>query len=248
MHFDVSYFLNLLFSTRFFEPALIVVIVATVALVIGVVIGTVGGVILTSPFPILRPIVRGYVMTIRGIPVLVQIVFWYNGLPALTDGAINLSAYAAGIIALGINEGAYMTEIVRAGIQSVDRGQREAAQALSLNYRSAMMKVILPQAVRIAIPPAGNQVVNVIKNTSLLFTIAIPEIFATGTNLFSANFKYFEVISGRGDLVSLAGPWLRRDSGKCWNAILPRVAWVFTELPHDHVRDLHSHRSARSSR
>jgi His/Glu/Gln/Arg/opine family amino acid ABC transporter permease subunit len=195
MHFDVSYFLNLLFSTRFFEPALIVVIVATVALVIGVVIGTVGGVILSSPVPFLRPIVRGYVMTIRGIPVLVQIVFWYNGLPALTDGAINLSAYAAGIIALGINEGAYMTEIVRAGIQSVDRGQREATQALSLNYRSAMMKVILPQAVRIAIPPAGNQVINLIKNTSLLFTIAIPEIFATGTNLFSANFKYFEVIA-----------------------------------------------------
>jgi His/Glu/Gln/Arg/opine family amino acid ABC transporter permease subunit len=195
MHFDVGYFLSLLFSTRFFEPALIVVVVAVASLVIGVVIGTVGGVILTSPVPFLKPIVRGYVMTIRGIPVLVQIVFWYNGLPALTDGAINLSAYTAGIIALGINEGAYMTEIVRAGIQSVDRGQREASQALSLNYRSAMMKVILPQAVRIAIPPAGNQIINLIKNTSLLFTIAIPEIFATGTNLFSANFKYFEVIA-----------------------------------------------------
>jgi polar amino acid transport system permease protein len=195
MHFDVNYFLGLLFSMRFFEPALIVVIVAVVALIIGVVIGTVGGVILTSPVPFLRPIVRGYVMTIRGIPVLVQIVFWYNGLPALTNGAINLSAYAAGIIALGINEGAYMTEIVRAGIQSVDRGQREASQALSLSYSSAMRKVILPQAVRVAIPPAGNQIVNLIKNTSLLFTIGIPEIFATGTNLFSANFKYFEVIA-----------------------------------------------------
>lgn len=195
MHFDVSYFLNLLFSTQFFKPVVIVVIVAVAALAIGVVIGTVGGVILTSPVRFLQPIVRGYVMTIRGIPVLVQIVFWYNGLPALTDGSINLSAFAAGIIALGINEGAYMTEIVRAGIQSVDRGQREASQALSLNYRSAMMKVILPQAIRIAIPPAGNQIINLIKNTSLLFTIAIPEIFATGTNLFSANFKYFEVIA-----------------------------------------------------
>lgn len=195
MHFDGGYFFGLLFSTRFFEPALIVVVVALIAMVIGVVIGTLGGVILTSPIPILRPIVRGYVQTIRGIPVLVQIVFWYNGLPALTDGAINLPAYAAGIIALGINEGAYMTEIVRAGIQSVDRGQREAAQALSLNYKSMMLRVILPQAVRIAIPPAGNQIINLIKNTSLLFTIAIPEIFGTGTNLFSANFKYFEVIA-----------------------------------------------------
>ncbi len=195
MHFDLNYFLELLFSTRFFEPVAIVVVVASTAMVLGIVVGSIGGIILNSPMPLLQRLVRLYVTTIRGVPVLVQIVFWYNGLPALTGGAINLSAYAAGIIALGINEGAYMTEIVRSGIQSVDRGQREASQALSLSYRSMMMKVILPQAVRIAIPPTGNQVVNLIKNTSLLFTIAIPEIFATGTNIFSANFKYFEVIA-----------------------------------------------------
>jgi polar amino acid transport system permease protein len=195
MRFDLDYFLSLLLSTRFFEPVAIVVAVAATAMVIGVLIGTVGGIILNSPAPLLQRLVRLYVTTIRGVPVLVQIVFWYNGLPALTGGAINLSAYAAGILALGVNEGAYMTEIVRSGIQSVDRGQREASQVLSLSYRSMMMKVILPQAIRIAIPPTGNQAVNLIKNTSLLFTIAIPEIFATGTNLFSANFKYFEVIA-----------------------------------------------------
>jgi His/Glu/Gln/Arg/opine family amino acid ABC transporter permease subunit len=195
MRFDLDYFLSLLFSTRFFEPVAIVIAVAATAMVIGVLIGTVGGIVLNSPVPLLQRLVRLYVTTIRGVPVLVQIVFWYNGLPALTGGAINLSAYAAGIIALGVNEGAYMTEIVRSGIQSVDRGQREASQVLSLSYRSMMMKVILPQAIRIAIPPTGNQAVNLIKNTSLLFTIAIPEIFATGTNLFSANFKYFEVIA-----------------------------------------------------
>jgi His/Glu/Gln/Arg/opine family amino acid ABC transporter permease subunit len=195
MRFDLDYFLNLLFSTRFFAPVAIVVVVAAIAMGIGIIVGTVGGVILNSPWPLLQRPVRLYVMTIRGVPVLVQIVFWYNGLPALTGGAINLSAYAAGILALGLNEGAYMTEIVRSGIQSVDRGQREASQALSLSYRSMLMKVILPQAIRIAIPPTGNQVVNLIKNTSLLFTIAIPEIFATGTNIFSANFKYFEVIA-----------------------------------------------------
>ena len=195
MRFDLDYFLSLLFSTRFFEPVAIVVVVAAIAMMIGIIVGTIGGIILNSPLPLLQRLVRVYVTTIRGVPVLVQIVFWYNGIPALTGGAINLSAYAAGIIVLGINEGAYMTEIVRSGIQSVDRGQREASQALSLSYRSMMMKVILPQAIRIAIPPTGNQAVNLIKNTSLLFTIAIPEIFATGTNIFSANFKYFEVIA-----------------------------------------------------
>jgi His/Glu/Gln/Arg/opine family amino acid ABC transporter permease subunit len=195
MHFDSGYFWSLLFSTQFLRPAVLVVGIAVTSMLIGVTIGTIGGIVLTSPVPGLRQIVRAYVTTIRGIPVLVQIVFWYNGLPALTNGAINLPAYVAGILALGINEGAYMSEIWRAGIQSVERGQREASQALSLSYFSLMRKVILPQAVRIAIPPAGNQVINLIKNTSLLFSIAIPEIFATGTNLYSMNFKYFEVIA-----------------------------------------------------
>jgi ABC-type amino acid transport system permease subunit len=126
---------------------------------------------------------------------LVQVVFWYNALPAMTSGSVNLPALWAGVLALGINEGAYMTEVVRSGINSVDRGQREASQALGLNYFTMMRKVILPQAVRIALAPTGNQVINLIKNTSLLFTIAIPEIFGTATNIFSANFKYFEVLT-----------------------------------------------------
>lgn len=195
MSFDGQYFWGLLFSTQFFYSVLIVIVIASISMAIGVVIGTVNGVILTSDISVLPRLVRAYVTVIRGIPALVQIVFWYNGLPALTDGRINLPAYAAGVLALGINEGAYMTEIVRSGIQSVDRGQREASQALGLGYVLMMMKVVLPQAVRVAIPPAGNQVVNLIKNTSLLFAIAIPEIFATGINLYSMNFKYFEVIA-----------------------------------------------------
>ena len=195
MHFDGQYFLELLFSTQFLLPAAIVVLMAASSMAIGTSIGIVGGIVLASDVPVLPRLARWYVTTIRGIPALVQIVFWYNAVPALTGGAINFPAYAAGVMALGINEGAYMTEIVRAGIQSVDRGQREAAQALGLGYVLTMAKIILPQAVRVAIPPAGNQVINLIKNTSLLFSIAIPEIFATGINLYSMNFKYFEVIA-----------------------------------------------------
>lgn len=195
MHFDLSYFFGLLFSTKFFAPVLLVLWITALSLVIGVFIGTVGGIVLTSPVPKLQPLVRGYVTFMRGVPLLVQIVFWYNALPALTNHAVNLPAMWAGILALGINEGAYMTEVVRSGISSVDRGQREASQALGLNYFTMMRKVILPQAVRIAIVPTGNQVINLIKNTSLLFTIAIAEIFGTATNIFSANFKYFEVLA-----------------------------------------------------
>jgi len=160
----------------------------------GILIGIVGGVILCSPVPWLHPIVRGYVTFYRGVPMLVQIVFWYNGLSAVTGGAINLPALLAGVLALGVNEGAYMTEIIRAGIQSVDRGQREASQALSLSYWSMMRKVILPQALRFSVPPAGNEIINILKNTTLLFTIAIPEIFGTAVNIYSQNFKYFEVL------------------------------------------------------
>lgn len=195
MHFDSSYFFGLLFSTKFFTPILLVLWITVLSLVIGVFIGTVGGIVLTSPVPKLQPLVRGYVTFLRGVPLLVQVVFWYNALPAMTNGSVNLPALWAGVLALGINEGAYMTEVVRSGINSVDRGQREASQALGLSYFTMMRKVILPQAVRIALAPTGNQVINLIKNTSLLFTIAIPEVFGTATNIFSANFKYFEVLT-----------------------------------------------------
>jgi polar amino acid transport system permease protein len=139
--------------------------------------------------------VKVFITIFRGTPVLVQIVFWYDGLAELTGNFINLSVVTAGLMALGVNEGAYMTEIVRAGIESVDKGQLEAAHALGLSYRTKMLRVVLPQAVRVAIPPTGNQVISLLKNTSLLFTIAVPEIFATGTNIFSVNFKYFEVLA-----------------------------------------------------
>lgn len=195
MQFDSEYFLELLFSTRFFDAIAAVLWITASAMIVGIVIGVICGLILTSPLKLLHPFIKGYVAFYRGVPVLVQIVFWYNGLSAVTGGAISLPAVVAGILALGVNEGAYMTEIIRSGIQSVDRGQREASQALNLSYWSMMRKIILPQAFRIAIPPTGNEVINVIKNTTLLYMIAVPEMFGTAVNIYSQNFKYFEVLS-----------------------------------------------------
>lgn len=195
MSFDGAYFFSLLFSTEFFKPAWIVLYSVVLSMILGVVIGTVCGILLQSPVRWTHPPIRAYVTVFRGVPVLVQLVMWYNGLSALTNGAITLPAITAGILALGVNEGAYMTEIVRSGISAVDRGQREAAQALNLSYAVMMRRVILPQAFRIAIPPTGNQVINLIKNTSLMFTISVPEIFSLGSTLYAASFKYFEVLS-----------------------------------------------------
>lgn len=194
MTFDTKYFIGLLFSTRFFDAIWQVIWITACSMAVGIAIGVVGGLILTSPLKFLQPFVKGYVAFYRGVPVLVQIVFWYNGLSAVTGGAISLPAVAAGILALGVNEGAYMTEIVRSGIQSVDRGQREAAQALDMGYVSMMRKIILPQAFRVAIPPTGNEVINVIKNTTLLYMIAVPELFGSAVNIYSQNFRYFEVL------------------------------------------------------
>jgi His/Glu/Gln/Arg/opine family amino acid ABC transporter permease subunit len=195
MHFDAHYFLDLLWSGDFLAPVWTAVWITFAALLIGIVIGTVCGIAVTSQYTVLHWPVRLYLIVFRGTPLLVQIIFWYDALPELTGNAINLSAIVAGVIALGVNEGAYMTEIVRAGLGSVDRGQREAAHALGLSWRVTMFRVILPQAARVAIPATGNQVINLLKNTSLLFTVAITEIFATGTNLYSASFKYFEVLA-----------------------------------------------------
>ncbi|WP_433850707.1 amino acid ABC transporter permease [Brucella pseudogrignonensis] len=194
MQFDTQYFLDLLFSTRFFDAIWAVIWITACSMAVGIAIGVLCGLILTSPVKWLHPPIKAYVAFYRGVPVLVQIVFWYNGLSAVTGGAISLPAVVAGIIALGVNEGAYMTEIIRSGIQSVDRGQREASQALNLSYTSMMRKIILPQAFRIAIPPTGNEVINVIKNTTLLFMIAVPELFGAAVNIYSQNFRYFEVL------------------------------------------------------
>jgi polar amino acid transport system permease protein len=194
MHFDVDVFLTTLFSTTFILPALTTFGVTLAAMSIGIALGFVGALAALSRWPWLRGLVRAYLGFFRGVPVLVQIVFWYDAVAEMTHNAINLPALVAGVIALGINEGAYMTEIVRAGLISLDPGQRDAARALGMTRPTTMRRVILPQALRIIIPPTGNQFISMMKTTSLLFTIAVPEIFGRGTDIYSQNFKYFEVL------------------------------------------------------
>lgn len=194
MVFDTSAFLETLFSETFLVPALTTLGITFAAMALAIVLGFGGALAALSRFRGLRWLAQAYLGFFRGVPVLVQIVFWYNALPVLTDNAINLPALIAGTIALGLNEGAYMTEIIRSGLISVDPGQREAARALGMTKARAMRRIVLPQALRVIIPPTGNQFIAMLKTTSLLFAIAVPEIFSTGTNIYSQNFKYFEVL------------------------------------------------------
>jgi polar amino acid transport system permease protein len=195
MHFDASVFWGLLFSRAFLEPAWITIWVTAAAMANGIAIGLLGGLAAGSRFAPLRLSARVYVAVFRGLPTLVQIVFWFDALSELTGGFNNLPALTAGVLALGVNEGAYMTEIVRAGLASVDSGQREAALSLGLSPWKVQRLVVIPQALRVIVPPTGNQVISMLKTTSLLFTIGVQEIFATGTNIYSVNFRYFEVLS-----------------------------------------------------
>jgi polar amino acid transport system permease protein len=162
--------------------------VSVVSQLIGVVLGVFGAVGRLSRVGPIRWLAFFYVWFFRGTPLLVQITFIYFGLgvtgiygwPPLEIGPITIAgAVQAGIVALGVNEGAYMTEIVRAGILAIDPGQMEAAKSLGMTYRRAMTRIVLPQAARVIVPPLGNEFNNMLKTTSLLVIISVPELYVT---------------------------------------------------------------------
>lgn len=133
-----------------------------------------------------------YISLIRGTPLLLQIIFIFLALPQL---GIILSGFTAGVLALGLNYGAYMTEIFRAGIQSVGIGQREAALAIGMNQFQIMRRVVLPQALRLVIPPIGNQFIAMLKDTSLIsVTGFVHETLWRAQKVGRANFKSLEAL------------------------------------------------------
>ena len=139
-----------------------------------------------------------FVDVIRGVPMIVLAYFIFFGIPYLLNtiigiGGITLSALQAGTIALALNCGAYMAEIIRAGIQSVDKGQMEAARSLGLPYWKAMRKVVLPQAIRTMIPSIINQFIITLKDTSILSIIGFPELVNTAKNVVANTFNAFTV-------------------------------------------------------
>src|SRR5919197_2067394 len=169
----------------------------------GVVLGLIAALMRMSrifPFRLLSGL---YVLVFRGTPVIVQIFFVYFGanllfgfnlIPRTADfGIFSLSGAAvAGIPALAINEGAYMREIIRAGIDAIDKGQMEAAKSLGMSHRLGMRRIVLPQAACVIVPPLGNEFNNMLKTTSLLTIIAVQEMFQDAENRYSQSFKPVE--------------------------------------------------------
>jgi polar amino acid transport system permease protein len=135
-----------------------------------------------------------YVSMVRGTPLLVQILFIYLALPQVIPGISAVPQVVLGIFALAFNYGAYMTETFRAGIQAVPRGQTEAAQALGMPSRTRMRRIILPQAIRIITPAIGNEFISMIKDSSLVSVIAVPELLWRAQRVGQSNFRTLETL------------------------------------------------------
>ena len=162
-----------------------------ISLAIAAVLGLLFGLMLVSPNKVFRGIAHVYVDLIRGTPIIVQAFFIYFGIPNATG--MRLTAITAGVITLCLNAGAYSAEIVRGEIQSVPKGQMEAARSLGLSYGAAMRKVILPQAVRIMVPSLVNQCIITLKDSSILSVIGLTELTQTGRLIIANNFESFKM-------------------------------------------------------
>lgn len=163
---------------------------SVMAILIGLVIGTIVGIGRVIPLKPINFIAWLYVYVIRGTPLLVQLFLIYFGLPSL---GIELEAFPAGVIGLGINSGGYVAEIVRGGIEAVPKGQLEAAKVLGLSYFQTMWYIVLPQAIRNMLPALGNEFVTLVKQSALLSTLAITELTMVGQQVRSVTFASFEV-------------------------------------------------------
>lgn len=165
------------------------VYISVVAQVLGIILGLIAALMRTARFWPLRFLSGLYVLVFRGTPVLVQIMFFWLVLPGplvFDFIAFDLpQEIVAGILALGINEGAYMREIFRAGIDSIDRGQTEAAKSLGMRYGLAMRRIVLPQAARVIVPPLGNEFNNMMKTSSLLYIVGVYELFTDAEQAYS---------------------------------------------------------------
>ena len=190
-------------DTEFWRALATTVTIAIVAQVLGVVLGLISAVAGLSRFLPVRMLSAAYVLVTRGTPLIVQIFFVFFGANlffgfslfprAVAIAGLTLSgAILAGTVALAINEGAYMSEIIRAGIQSVDPGQMEAALSVGMTRPLAMRRIVLPQAARVIVPPLGNEFNGMIKNTSLLAFIGVYEMFFDAEVHYSTTFKPVE--------------------------------------------------------
>src|SRR5579871_5401492 len=206
--YNWDYVWTYFFASDILQGLLLTIIIAIFAQVVGSLIGLALYFVRRAKNRVLRSLAIGYITVFRGTPLIVQILFLNAFLPyvhlARPIAALNpfqhlgftnqipFDAFIAGSLALAFNEGAYMAEIVRAGIDSIDTGQLEAAKSLGMTYGLAMRRIVLPQALRIIIPPLGNEFNSMLKSTSLAYSIGVFEIYAVSYDLGNSQFRPLE--------------------------------------------------------
>ncbi len=208
MKFDPNELISFMTNWPVIVPAVTTtILMAILAQALGISLGLVAALAGRSRNPVIHGIAAVYVWIFRGTPVLVQILLLYFGLPVLLGidpfpntypflPALISGPFVAAMLALGVNEGAYMSEIIRAGILSVDSGQAEAAKSLGMTPRKTMSRIVLPQAMRVIIPPLGNEFNNMLKTTSLASVITVSELVLVASVRYGATFKPFEPLVG----------------------------------------------------
>ncbi|MCM2411781.1 amino acid ABC transporter permease [Streptomyces sp. RKAG290] len=194
---------DFLFDDRIVKGAVNTVIISVLSMIIGLVLGIVFAVMRLSKNPVTGAVAWLYIWLFRGTPVYVQLLLWFN--LALIFPILNLGFYkdemvdvmtpfAVALLGLGLNEGAYMAEIVRSGIQSVDEGQTEASHALGMSNGRTMRRIVLPQAMRVIVPPTGNEFINLLKTSSLVSAVQFTDLTRAATNIGATSFAVMEML------------------------------------------------------
>lgn len=180
------------------------IVMTFAAMGVGIVLGVITAIMRMSPNPVLRGVAMGYVWLFRGTPVILQLLLWFN--LALIFPRLGISGWwtvrtvdvmtpvVAALLGLGINQGAYTSEVVRAGLLAVDTGQYEAAKAIGMTRLLALRRIVLPQAMHVIIPPLGNEFIGMVKLTSLASVIQFTEILHSAQNIYYANSRVIELL------------------------------------------------------
>ena len=197
--------LEYLFNPQILSGVGLTLILTVVSMTIGILLGIVLAIMRLAKNPTFSTVARGYIWFFRGTPLLVQLIFWYNiaalypvialglpfGGPSIPIGEANvlITPLTAALLGLALNEAAYMAEIIRSGIQSVDEGQRDAGRAIGMTESKLMLRVVLPQALRCVSPPTGNQVISMLKGTSLVSVLAISDLLYSAQIIYALNYQ-----------------------------------------------------------
>ena len=196
-------------SRRILDGLVVTLELTALAMAIGIVGGVVLAVMRLSPNPLVGGASWLYIWFFRGTPVLVQLLFWFNvaalyprialGIPfgpqfVHFNANTLITTFAAATLGLGLNEAAYMAEIVRAGIISVDEGQTDAGQALGMTRLQTMRRIVLPQAMRVIVPPTGNETISMLKTSSLASVLALPELLYASQLIYAVNYRTIQLL------------------------------------------------------